>query len=358
MARLNIFELLQASMETQTSGIPGAGSPLLLVSDPGIGKTALIRAFCHSIKNHCEVIIMGRIPSVDVGGIFVPDLKKGELKHLITKRLLGQIDAANGSKGICILFDEIGNTTEEQQTAVQSLIEDRCLEGHKVPDNVWFAFATNPTDSSCGSHEIVRSLLDRVIPVPITPEDVKQSLFPQWIEWALSEGDIHEHVIAYNLFKEGAAIHEFDAASEDMAQPSFRSWTKLSHILKTDPPQGSLDVLGAGCIGTGRWVDFRGWCKLAAEMPLFTDILSDPGSARLPTEPSGCYAVICNIAEGMRNRGSLTREIVEATIRYLRRLPETFAVYGFKLANRSHGDFSQKSDEFAKFCVDHKDLRI
>ena len=258
MARLNIFELLQASMETQTSRIPGAGSPLLLVSDPGIGKTALIRAFCHSIKNHCEVIIMGRIPSVDVGGIFVPDLKKGELKHLITKRLLGQIDAANGSKGICILFDEIGNTTEEQQTAVQSLIEDRCLEGHKVPDNVWFAFATNPTDSSCGSHEIVRSLLDRVIPVPIKAEDVKQSLFPQWVEWAMGEGDIHEHVIAYNLFKEGAAIHEFDAASEDMAQPSFRSWTKLSHILKTDPPQGSLDILGAGCIGMGRWVDFNG----------------------------------------------------------------------------------------------------
>ena len=357
MAHFNFEELLTASKATQTSGIQGAGSPLLFIGAPGTTKTGQVRSFCDSVGDHCEVIIMGRIPNVDVGGIYVPDIKKGELRHLITKRLLGEIEGARSKKGICIFFDEIGNTNEEQQTALQSLIEDRCLEGHKVPDNVWFVFATNPTDSSCGSHEIVRSFLDRVVPIQIGSDEVKECIFPGWVDWAL-ENNIHEHIIAYNLWKEGASFHQFDPTSEDMAQPSPRSWTKLSHLLRTDPPKRSLDLLGAGCVGNAVWVDFRGWCRTAAEMPLFTEILADPENARLPSEPSGCYAVICNIAEGLKNRERLDKVIVNATIQYLRRLPETFAVYGFKLANRSHGDFSQKSEEFAKFCVDHRDLRI
>ena len=89
MAHINMNALLHASRETQTAGTPGAGSPLLFIGEPGIGKTAQVRAYCQEQNHHCEVIIMGRIPSVDVGGIYVPDTKKGELRHLITKRLLG-----------------------------------------------------------------------------------------------------------------------------------------------------------------------------------------------------------------------------------------------------------------------------
>jgi len=39
-------------------------------------------------------------------------------------------------------------------------------------------------------------------------------------------------------------------------------------------------------------------------------------------------------------------------------MSDTFAVFGFKMANRAHSDFSKKSKAFAQFCVDHQDMRI
>jgi len=355
---INFFELLDVSMRTQTKGVPGAGSPVLFIADPGTTKTAQTRAFCDSINHWCEVIILGRIPSVDIGGIYAPNFETGELQHMITHRLLGEIAAAKGRDGVCLFFDEVGNSTEEQQTALQSLIEDRCLEGRPIPDNVWFAFATNPTDSNCGSQKLVRSFLDRVTPVQITSDDVKESIFPQWIAWATNGGEVHSHVLAFNKWKEGEAFHEFDANSDDMAQPSPRSWTKLSHILRENPSKRALDIFGKGTIGEGRWAEFQGFLRVAAEMPSVNDILADPKDAYVPTEPDANYAIICNIAEGLKRRDKLDKKMVEAIITYLRRLSETFGVFGFKMANRAHPDFSQKSEAFAQFCIDHQDLRI
>ena len=63
MAHFNFEELLTASKATQTSGIQGAGSPLLFIGAPGTTKTGQVRSFCDSVGDHCEVIIMGRIPN-------------------------------------------------------------------------------------------------------------------------------------------------------------------------------------------------------------------------------------------------------------------------------------------------------
>ena len=79
MAGLNINKMLSVSMETQTNGIYGAGTPLGFVSDPGLGKTAIVRSFCESINHHCEVIILGRVPSIDIGGMYAPNFETKEL---------------------------------------------------------------------------------------------------------------------------------------------------------------------------------------------------------------------------------------------------------------------------------------
>jgi|TARA_R110002051_G_scaffold180248_2_gene249841 hypothetical protein len=356
---LDFDELLDISRRTQTCGLPGAGSPLLFISDPGTIKTAKIRSYCESINHWCEVIILGRIPSVDIGGIYAPNFDTGELQHMITHRLLGDIPSASGKDGICLFFDEVGNSMDEQQTALQSLIEDRCLEGRPIPDNVWFAFATNPTDSNCGSHRLVRSFLDRVIPVQIKSDDVKTFIFKQWLDWAEGVGNIETDIIAYNRWKEGDAFHEYDPNSEDLSQPSPRSWTKLSHILNQSQASGkTLDRFGRGCVGEARWQEYKGFVRIKSELAMLHEIISDPKTALLPSSPDASYAVICNISEGIKNKDSLDKKSVESIINYLRRMDETFAVFGFKMANRAHKDFSSKSVEFGKFCIEHKDMRI
>ncbi len=371
MAGLNINKMLRVSMETQTNGIYGAGTPLGFVSDPGLGKTAIVRSFCESINHHCEVIILGRVPSIDIGGMYAPNFETKELIHLISKRLLGEINGTEDRDGVCIFFDEVAASSEEQQAAIQSIIQDRMLEGNKVPDNVWFAFAWNPSGSNCGSNEIIRSLLDRIIVVPIVSSgslsgdhregpciSVQEDLFPQWMELAIEDWNLHPWVPGYNHYMKGEAFHSFDPGALDPSQPSPRSWEKLSHILHTGIDGAELQLMGSGCIGAAQWAEFWGWVQLGKKVATYEEIIEEPLESPCPPDnkPDHQMAVMMNIARGVSDSGSsIERKEVDAVLSYFRRLPETFAAYGWKICNKNNPDFSSRSPEIAIFTQDYSE---
>ena len=153
----------------------------------------------------------------------------------------------------------------------------------------------------------MRSFLDRVCVVEIKSEDVRETIWPAWKDWA--EGlnnphEIHPQIVTYNTWKEGESIYKFDAYSEEKS-PTFRSWTKLSGFLEQGTSAESLRVLGPGCIGTATWADFNGYMKLGENMPSLPEIEGNPETAKVPNTddcPSATYAVICNIATGLKAR--------------------------------------------------------
>ena len=362
---INFNRLLEASRKTQTSGKRGAGSPLLFLSDRGIGKTAKIRAFCEEINHLLVVIILGRIPSIDIGGVKVPNFETGELQTLISRRLLGEIPGAEEYAGVCVFFDEISASLEDQQTSIQSLIEDRDLEGHKVPDHVWFVCAGNPEDTNCGSHTIIRSLLDRLVVIEVEPMDI----FDDWLEWAEGPGDVHPYVTAFLRWGKSGGdrnfFHDSDPQSAELAQPSARAWTKLSEYVSQDLFPEDLKLLGSGLVGKGTFSEFKGFLQMGASMATPEEIFRTPGTARIPEGPSGVsatFAVLSNLAGELRSRRGtrLSTEMVDAVITYLRReeLPEAFAVFGFRRMEKAHPDFAQSSSAYAQFLKDHQDLVV
>tara|TARA_R110000824_G_scaffold91379_5_gene222456 strand:- start:17416 stop:18546 length:1131 start_codon:yes stop_codon:yes gene_type:complete len=371
MAKLKLERLYELSRISQINGAKD-GTPLWIQSDPGIGKTASVQAYCDSINNHCEVIILGRIPSIDIGGMYVPNMATGELDHFISRKLLGEIKGAEGKDGICIFFDELPNTTEEQQTAIQSLVQDRVLEGRKIPDNVWFIFAGNFTGSNCGANEVVLSLQDRLAPVlilsdhsttspseksvPGTYISVQRDIFPEWMNLAVDEWKLHDWVTGYNQYMKGEAFHSFDPGVSG-AQPSPRKWTKLSNLLKIPGIDGQeLQLLGQAEIGASQWAEFWGWVQLGQKVPVYEDVCNDPDDCPRPPDekPDHQYAVIMNIAKGVKDAGDLiTKEEVDSVLTYLRRLPETFAAYGWKVCKKNNDDFAQRSSSVAVFTQEY-----
>ena len=376
----NIFKLMDISRRTQTSGIPGAGSPLLLRGDPGLGKTALNQAYCDSINHWCEVIILGRIPSVDIGGIYAPDFENNKLVHMITERLLGVIDAAEGYDGINVFFDECGNSGEEQQTALISLIESRVLEGRKVPDNVWYTFATNREGTNCGSNSMVRSFLDRVITVDILHDSVveedrtlgnvpyisiEKDIYPRWMTWAEGEGQINPLIISYlKMSGENAtddsesAFHHFDPNSAEMGQPSPRAWTKVSRAIECGADDEEMKMVGPLRVGTATWNTFWGYVQTGQHVAQYDEIITNPHDAAVPPsdKPSHSYAVICNIASGVKRAGKdIQKPDVDNILAYLRRLDETFTAYGWKLANGTNPKFADSPDT-SQFTIEFGDL--
>lgn len=376
----NIYKLMDISRRTQTSGIPGAGSPLLMVGDPGLGKTAINQAYCDDINHWCEVIILGRIPSVDIGGIYAPDFKNNKLVHMITERLLGVIDAAKGYDGINVFFDEVGNSGEEQQTALISLIESRVLEGRKVPDNVWYTFASNREGTNCGSNALVRSFLDRVIKVEIRHDkdvledrdlgtvpyiSIEKDIYPRWVEWAVNEGSVNPLITAYlKMSGENAtddsqsAFHHFDPNCAEAGQPSPRAWTKVSRAIECGAEDEEMKMVGPLRVGTATWNTFWGWVQTGQHVAQYDEIITNPHDASVPPDdkPSHSYAVICNIATGVKRAGNkLKKNEVDNILTYLRRLPETFTAYGWKLANGTNPKFAD-SPNTSEFTIEFGDL--
>lgn len=369
-----LYKDLYLSMKTQTDPeLQKDGAPILYVGDPGVGKTAILKEFCEMINHHVEVIILGRLPSIDIGGMHVPDLEKGTLTHLISPRLLGEVDQEDGTEGVCIFLDEIGNTMEDQQTAIQSLLQDRSIDGKKMRDNVWFVMATNPSGSNCGSNEIIKSLKDRLCTVPILSEfstsspsmdavegtyiSVQKDLFPMWLEECESL-KINDLVEAYNRYKEGESFHKFDHGSEDESQPSPRSWRKLSNLLNTGADLSELQRLGPACVGRGEWAEFWGWTQVRDQVTTFSEILNDPDDCKVPsvTQPSHQYAVVMNIARGVKNMGDdISGEHIDSILSFLRRLPETFAAYGWKVAKKNNPEFTERSKNTSQFIADYAD---
>ena len=63
-----------------------------------------------------------------------------------------------------------------------------------------------------------------------------------------------------------------------------------------------------------------------------------------------------NIVRGIKERGEeITREEIDQVLLYFRRLPETFAAYGWVLAKKNNHFFAERSPETASFTIDYSD---
>jgi hypothetical protein len=349
-----MYSVLKASMRTQTDKIPGKGSPVCLVGAPGIGKTHAFRQFAWAENLFLMTVILGRIPSVDIGGVYVPDIEKGELTHLITRRFLGEHVPA-GYDGIFILFDEIGTSMPDQQASIQSMVEDWSLEGNDIQSPVYFGFATNRVEDNCGANELIKSLVDRLY---IYDYEVDHK---SWIKWAINDG-INESIVAYIAWQP-EALHMFDPKAKMGGQPDPRSWAKLSYLMEGETDPLLISHMAQAKVGSAQGLEFSGFRKMYKELSTVDAVMANPDTAQIPHHNvSAMYAMVTNIAsmfaKKKRDDVDLTEEEVSAAITYIRRMDETMAVFGFRMFHEANPMFRERSDEYAKFLVDHKDLTI
>ena len=133
--------------------------------------------------------------------------------------------------------------------------------------------------------------------------------------------DVHEDVTAYLRARPEFAV-KFDRDAN--ANPSFRSWDRVSTILSWNlPPVAEAEAI-AGTVGRPAAADFMGFRKMKANMPDLDSIISNPDSAEVPQDAMVLYAMASGLAHRMTqgNAGNI--------VRYLKRLDQ---------------------QEFAGFCI-------
>lgn len=269
----------------------GALRNVLIVSDPGVGKTSLAKIACRIAGVRDDDLILSH-PGVedptDPKGL--PSLnanKKGEATFLPFGALARALRA---TRRTVWFLDDFGQATPAVQAAyMQLLLARRCGE-HVLPDCVSFIAATNPRATGMGVSGMLEPVKSRFATIVSLEADIED-----WSTWAMVNG-IDPRVIAYLRF-DSTMLHQFKATSDMSNSPSPRTWENFSDVLSWNLANGVREEAGAGAVGQAHAAQYFAFEKQLEHLPHADAIFANPESFDIgETRPEVLYAVVTTLA--------------------------------------------------------------
>jgi hypothetical protein len=174
--------------------------------------------------------------------------------------------------------------------------------------------ASNRAEDRAGAHRLITPLLNRFVhlELEVAPED--------WQAWAVQAG-LAPEVRAF-LRCRPALLFQFDATAGARAFPTPRSWEFVAQVLPVTPPE-LLHPVVAGCVGEGPAAEFVAFCRVSRDLPNVDQVLVQPQSCPVPSDPAVLYALAGALSERCR-RADERR--LGAAVTYAGRMPEELAV--------------------------------
>ena len=291
-----------------------SGMKLLLVSAPGVGKTALVKlaaamaeadlVVMHpAVSDPTDFKGMPAILETGKGGKSAEFLPFGNLRKLVEAKSLT----------VCFI-DDIGQAPHSVQAALMQLIHGGEIDGQKISPHVVFVGATNDTSHMAGVNTIlepVKSRWDSILTVEPDTDD--------WVKWALGDGKMPPELVAFVRFKPATLATPFKPSRDLTNSPSPRTLEAAGRWIRNgiDATEVLVGAVGAGCAG-----EIAAFLKIYRSMPDLDSILAHPESAPLPGQGEASLALSLCAALAYR----ATPDNFAAVIAYLRRLPKEYEV--------------------------------
>lgn len=321
---LSIGKLVDHLAHAYTSAIKG-GFPIknipsaMLWGAPGVGKSQAIRQIAAKIERETgkrAVVTDVRLllfNPIDLRGI--PTANADKTLAIWLKPQIFNMDPSD--KIINILFlDEISAAPQSVQAAAYQITLDRVVGEHKLPDNCIVIAAGNRTTDKSVAYKMPKALANRLMHIQV------EGNFESWREWAVKSG-VNEKVVGFLSFRRDYLM-KFDAASEELAFATPRSWEMVSNLLNC--VSGSVDAMHpliSGIVGVGVAIEFRSWAKVYAELPSIEDIF-EGRSVAVPRSTDVLYALTSSMTSYAREHRHDMRKITNS-IRFAEKLPADFS---------------------------------
>jgi len=292
---------------------------VMLWGPPGVGKSQAIRQLAMEIEKNTgkrTVVTDVRLllfNPIDLRGI--PTANADKTLAVWLKPQIFQMDP--GEDVINILFlDEISAAPQSVQAAAYQITLDRTVGEHKLPDNCIVIAAGNRTTDKSVAFKMPKALANRLLHIEV------EGSFKAWKQWAIRSG-IHPKVLGFLSFRQNYLM-KFDAASEELAFATPRSWEMVSNLLNfvSDDVDKMLDLL-SGIVGSGIAVEFRTWTRVYDDLPDLDDIFNGK-NPRLPGGTDAMYALTAAMTAYARaHKDEITR--ISNSIAYADRMPPDFS---------------------------------
>src|SRR4051812_16102681 len=148
---------------------------LLLLAPPGVGKSDAVHQAAADAGLPCRSLLGTQIAPEDVSGI--PRII-GERSVFCPPRVLLPEDP----EPFCLFLDELPACAPDVQKAFYSLLLERRLGEHRLPEGSWVVAAGNRAEDRALVRTISSALVNRVVLLQIRVDT------REWLTWAGSNG--------------------------------------------------------------------------------------------------------------------------------------------------------------------------
>lgn len=304
---------------------------------PGGGKTTI----CQQVAEELGVgFIEKHMPTMLVEDFGVPDM--ATVGDSFAYKLPDWFPAKGRNdipdEGI-LLFDDRNQAGADLQKVLANIQQARNLHGVPLKDG-WQVISTgNRQSDRAGANRVLSHLRNRE-----TVYELDTHL-DDWTSWAI-EAEVKPEVIAFIRFRPNL-LHDFDPQRDQ--NPTPRSWVEgVSDALGTVPHEAEYETF-KGAVGEGAAAEFVGFVKIYRKLPNPDNILLNPTTADVPTDPATLYALSGAIAE------RATESNFERVCQYAERMPPEFSVLSISYASRKKPELAS-TQAFTNWCVKHQDV--
>src|SRR6059036_619667 len=148
---------------------------LLLLSPPGVGKSDSVAQAASEAGLPCRSLLGTQIAPEDVSGI--PRIV-GERSVFCPPRIL----LPEHPEPFCLFLDELPACTPDIQKAFYSLLLERRLGEHRLPEGTWVVAAGNRLEDRALVRSLSSALINRVIILQVRVD------VGEWLAWARNHG--------------------------------------------------------------------------------------------------------------------------------------------------------------------------
>lgn len=159
---------------------------VLLLSPPGVGKTDTVAAAAEAAGLECRSLLGTQLAPEDVSG--VPRIEDERAVFCPPRVLL-----PNDPRPFCLFLDELPACAPDVQKSFYSLLLERRVGEHALPEGSWVVAAGNRMEDRALVRGMSSALVNRVCILQVRVD------VPEWLRWARAHG-VRGDIVAFVAF--------------------------------------------------------------------------------------------------------------------------------------------------------------
>lgn len=273
-----------------------AKDPVMVVGEPGVGKTQLMHAAIRQLNaaGTKAMMIIGHAatedPTVPAGLPFMS--KDGtHAQFMPFGNMYRALTEASKYDVIVYFLDDFGQASATVQSAYMQLILGGELNGTKLPANVVFMIATNDRKHRANVTGILEPVKSRCTTIVYLKPDLDE-----WCQWAYStNGLIPADMIAF-LRLRSDLFSKFEPTADLKNSPNPRTWENAARVVNKNMSKETTFASLVGAVGDEAAVTYSAFREMMQHIPNIDAILMTPDSAAIPERPEILYTVAASLA--------------------------------------------------------------